>query len=204
VPTGFTPSVIVGTVEPMTALKRFRLRVIEVLEQRGLTQKSLKGDRTEGWIANIIAGRRNLRLDDAERIADALQMPLSELVRRPDDRTYELDNLESLLVETFRQFSVEEQKALLTVITVRHRQAPYATGRNVAASRVNSSRGATHGGASSTRMATHPDRVSQILAEAVEKILTENPGGQAPVSRASSPGASTDRRKTRRPTVKPA
>lgn len=194
-----------GQVAPMTALARFRLRVIEVLDARGLTQKSIRGTKTEGWIANIIAGRRNLRLDDAEAIADALQMPLSELVRRADDRTYELDNLESLLVETFRQFHPDEQKALLTIVTLRQRPAPYAAGKQVAPARATTtSRGAAYGGASSARVAADPERVSHILAKAVADIFQPEAGGQAATPRTASTGSAADRRKVRRSGAKPA
>lgn len=190
-----------GIVASLTARERFRLRVISLLEQRGLTQKALKGERSEGWISNIIAGRRNLKLDDAQQIADALQTPLAELLTRPDDQLYELDNLESLLIESFRQLAPDEQKALLTITTLRHRQAPYASGRPIATPRAAAyvpSRGAAHGGASSAhRTGTADDEIQHVIERAVKDIRAVESRQQAPITGAVSAPRPRDHRKVR-------
>lgn len=189
----------------MTATARFRLRVISLLEEKGWTQKSLKGDSSEGWISNVITGRRNLKLDDAEKIAARLQRPLAELLRRPDDHVYELDNLEARLVEAFRAMNETEQQAFITIATLRQRQPPNVLGGKVAVGRgLPISKGAAHGGASSTRVAADPARVSHILAKAVEDILKGATGGQAPASHAGGARGADDRRRIRRSTSKPA
>lgn len=105
----------------MTIVERFRLRVIALLEDRGLTQKSIRGTKTEGWVSNIITGRRGIRLIDVEEVANALNVPVAELMRRPEDRCYDLSSTEARLIEAFRRLSHVEQQALLTVATLRFR-----------------------------------------------------------------------------------
>jgi transcriptional regulator with XRE-family HTH domain len=106
----------------MTIVERFRLRVIGLLEDRGLTQKAIRGSKTEGWVSNIITGRRGIRLNDVEQIADALNVPVAELMRRPEDHVYDLSQTESRLIEAFRKLSHHEQQALLTMATLRFRR----------------------------------------------------------------------------------
>lgn len=105
----------------MTVVERFRLRVISLLEDRGLKQNMIRGSKTEGWVSNILTGRRGIRLNDVEEIASALNVPVAELVRRPDDRTYDLTATEARLIEAFRRLSQTEQHALLTLATLRFR-----------------------------------------------------------------------------------
>jgi transcriptional regulator with XRE-family HTH domain len=104
-----------------TAFERFRMRVLDLLEDRGINQKALRGEFTEGWISNKLQGRRKLYFSDVEQIADALNVPMSELVRHPEDRTYDLSATEARLIEAFRKLSQNEQQALLTLATSRFR-----------------------------------------------------------------------------------
>lgn len=106
----------------MNATKRFVLRVTELLAERKQTQKSLRGENSEAWISNIVKLRRALKLDDADDIATALDVPLSELVRRPEDVTYELDGTEARLLDAYRQLAPVEQQALITLATLRTRR----------------------------------------------------------------------------------
>lgn len=106
----------------MKAVERFVLRVTGLLADRKQTQKSLRGEYSEGWISNIVKLRRALKLDDAEDIAEALGVPLSELIRRPDDRTYELNGTEARLLDAFRRMSPTEQQSLITIATLRYRK----------------------------------------------------------------------------------
>lgn len=189
----------------MTARERFLLRVHSVREQRNLHQKDLKGSNSEQWISNKLRGLRDLSLNEAEEIADALQVPLAELLRRPDDLVYELDNLEGRLIDAFRQLNAAEQDALLTLSTLRLRPAPYATGRKVATLQATQAKGAAHGGASSpARVAANPERVSHILARAVQEIFNDESGRQAPTPSTPRTELPDDRRKTRRSITKPA
>lgn len=105
----------------MTPFERFRLRVLDLLEDRGLFQKDLKGPFSAGWISNKLKGSRGLYFRDVTQIAEALNVPVSELVRHPDDKTYDLSALEARLIEAFRKLSITEQQALLTMATLRHR-----------------------------------------------------------------------------------
>ena len=101
---------------------RFRVRVADLLEQRGLKQKALSADKSEGWISNIMTGRRGVRLQDLESIAGVLGVPPSELIRAPEDTMIELTATEGRIVEAFRRLSPTEQQALLTVATLRYRK----------------------------------------------------------------------------------
>jgi len=101
---------------------RFRVRVADLLEQRGLKQKSLVADKTEGWISNIMTGRRGVRLEDLDTIAGVLNVPPAELIRDPHNQTFELTPNEIRLVEAFRRLSPTEQQALLTLATLRYRK----------------------------------------------------------------------------------
>lgn len=138
-----------------TPTARFRFRVLAVIDERHLTQKSLKGqdwgESSEGWISNKLSGRRGINLDEADDIATRLHYPLSELVRRPGDRTYELDNLEARVIEAFRQLSRPEQNAFVTTITLRQRPAPYAGEKVAKALHRSAARTAAHGSPFATR-----------------------------------------------------
>lgn len=105
---------------------RFRVRVADLLEQRGLKQKALRADNSEGWISNIMTGRRGIRLEDLETIAGILNTPPAELIRDPANAILELTPLEVRLVEAFRVLSGHEQAALLTIATLRQRKARQA------------------------------------------------------------------------------
>jgi hypothetical protein len=104
------------------AVERFLLRVNGLLQDRRQTQKSLRGDKTEGWISNIMRERRALKLNDADELAETLGVPLAELVRRPDDRTYELTGTEARVIEAFRRLSPTEQQAAIALLTLRQRK----------------------------------------------------------------------------------
>jgi hypothetical protein len=151
----------------MTARDRFLLRVHGILEERDLNQKDLRGTNSEGWISNKLRGKRNLTLNEAEEIADALPVPLTELLRRPENAVYELDNLEARLLEAFRQLAKQEQDAFLTIITLRHRAAPYATGRKMAP-RTPLLGASAHGASLSTRRAA-----AASIAEDVRTLVTD-------------------------------
>lgn len=108
---------------------RFRVRVADLLEQRGLKQKALIGENTEGWISNIMTGRRGVRLEDLETIAGVLGIPPAELIRDPENSTLELTPTEVRLVQAFRALSGHEQHAVLTIATLRQRKARATGGR---------------------------------------------------------------------------
>jgi transcriptional regulator with XRE-family HTH domain len=113
---------------PMTLAQRFRLRVAEILEGKGLHQKDLAAEGKDSWVSNKLAGRRGITLQDVEQIAGALNVPPAELVRSPADRVYELRAVEAEIVEAFRKLSDGEQRALLTIATLRLR--PPTTKKN--------------------------------------------------------------------------
>lgn len=143
--------------------ERFRLRVIGLLEEKGLHQKDLRGSKTEGWVSNIITGRRGIKLDDVEGIAEALNVPVAELVRRGDDRVYDLSGTEARLIDAFRQLSFNEQTSLLTLATLRLRGSTVQSGSD-RLPKLASARGADHG------PNALPPAVVAYLAEAERKI----------------------------------
>ena len=63
--------------------KRFGLAVRRVRCERGISQEELgyRASLHRTYIGDIECGRRNATLLSAQRIADALQIPLSELIR---------------------------------------------------------------------------------------------------------------------------
>lgn len=177
----------------MTARERFLLRVHSVLDERDLNQKDLKGANSEGWISNKLRGQRDVKLNEAEQIADALQVPLAELLRKPEDSVYELDNVESRLVEAFRQLSKPEQDAFVLTVTLRHRPAPYPTGRKVAHRPSSLQPGGVHGSAASARGATAStaDEIRALTSE-FDRRLAEalgESGGQTSSARRPVPAA---------------
>ena len=151
----------------MTAASRFILRVQEYID-KGVRQKDLKGPNSEGWISNILKARRGLSLNDAEMIAEALKVPLAELLRRPDDAIYELDNLEGRLIEAYRALARPEQEALLTLATLRQRQGTAPASRRVPALQ-SPSRGTVDERRTSTPL---PQAVLAILAKSKQDIET--------------------------------
>lgn len=80
------------------------------------------GNTSKSWAGNMRALRREITLNDAAAIAERLEMPLSELVRRPDDVTYELTGLEARVIEAYRTLQPSEREALLTLATLRYRK----------------------------------------------------------------------------------
>lgn len=114
----------------MNILMRFRVRVADLLEQRGLKQKELRGDHTEGWISNIMTARRGVGLEDLESIANILNIPPAELIRDPMNTTLELTPNEIRLVQAFRALSGHEQNAVLTMATLRQRSGKAGRPRN--------------------------------------------------------------------------
>ncbi|HMJ82296.1 MAG TPA: hypothetical protein VK504_03975 [Vicinamibacterales bacterium] len=200
-------------VSTVNASKRFILRVTGLLSDRQQTQKSLRGDKTEGWISNIVKLRRALKLDDAETIADALETPLSELVRRPEDVTYELSGAEARLLDAYRQLAPAEQQSLLTLATLRtrrvgrpskhsatkrlHPHIEVALNTNTPTASASSSPGVTNDGSRS--LPPVPAAIQEILARADREIANyrasvDGAREQAPTARPSVAGGSRDRR----------
>jgi len=66
-----------------TITKAFGAAVRQVRCQQGLSQEELgfRAGLHRTYIGDIECGRRNATLPSAQRIADALQIPLSELIR---------------------------------------------------------------------------------------------------------------------------
>lgn len=199
----FAECYYLGTVARMTARERFLFRVHSTLEERNLNQKDLKGANSEGWISNKLRGQRDLKLNEAEQIADALQVPLAELLRKPEDSVYELDNLEARVVEAYRQLSKPEQDACVLLLTLRHRPAPYATGRKVAIhGGTKPYTGVPHGSSAvSARPAAAalPESVRILVAEFEQRIADAfgGTGGSAPVDRRAVAGPPKHRRSVR-------
>jgi len=183
----------------LPARDRFVLRVRAILDEKKLPQKAARGSNSEEWISTKLSGARNLQLNEAEEIADALQVPLAELLRKPEDSVYELDNMEARLIEAYRQLSKPEQDAFVLVMTLRHRPAPYASGRKVALRAGTSSQpgGAPRENALSARRAAAADAEDiRALIQAFDQRLAEalrQSGGQTPGARVEVPHPSKHR-----------
>jgi hypothetical protein len=199
--------------------ERFVLRVTGLLAERRQTQKSLRGDKSEGWISNIVKLRRALKLDDADEIANALEVPLSELVRRPEDVTYQLSGPEARLLDAYRQLAQAEQQSILTLATLRSRRvgrpvkkittastnrliSDAQSGLNSAVTSTSAAASLPQGASHASRVAAVPPEVQAILAEAEARIAAiyagrRLPGGQDPNNRAVVTGAARRRRSVR-------
>jgi transcriptional regulator with XRE-family HTH domain len=168
---------------PLTASARFRLRVLSILDDRDIAQKTLRGANSESWISNKLRGTRGLALNDAEEIAAALQVPIAELLRRPDDQLYELDNAEVRVVDAFRQLAAHEQDAVVTLLTLRQRPAAHASGRQIATERRHrqpTSPSRAYGSAPPARPSSLPPTVKRHAAKFVEDLpeLEPHPAGE--------------------------
>lgn len=186
---------------PRTTAERFIDRVRDVLDEKHIPQKELlREGQSQGWISNKLRGRRRMTLNEAAEIAEALNMPLTELLRKPEDRVYELDNLEVRVMDAFRQLSDEEQTATVTLLTLRQRQAPYATGRQLAmkARRTSSTRG-PRGRIASAGTAAGTDAVDDAISTFVDALSTQapHPGRETPAARPPRPVV-PERHRTRR------
>lgn len=104
------------------------MRVADLLEARGLTQKRLAElvGKPQPTISRLLSGHRGIRVNDLDAVAQVLLVPVAELLRAPDDPIYELNPREGDLIRRFRALSPAGQDALLTLLPQAAKGAPHA------------------------------------------------------------------------------
>lgn len=94
---------------------RKKMKQVQVADGVGLSSSH---------ISNFLKGKYELRLRHLDRLADALGVPPSELVRRTDEPLYELSDAEARLIGYYRQWTPDAQHALLSVLDFVHAKLP--------------------------------------------------------------------------------
>lgn len=101
------------------ATERVRLRLVDWVTarkhgaQRQLLdriQKQTNEIRKDSWLSGIVNGQKNLTLDDLDLIADAMDVPPGELVRKHDRNYWELTMEESKVVEWLRLMTSDSRR----------------------------------------------------------------------------------------------
>ncbi len=59
-------------------------------------------ERSATWVSDVVHGRQDLRLRDLDAVADAMDVPPGDLVRRSDRQYLEVTNSEARLLRYFR------------------------------------------------------------------------------------------------------
>lgn len=102
----------------MNAMDRLRRRIQELLDLRThtgkLRQKRLAEhlNKSEAWLSNILEGRRGLRLNDLDEVAEFFRVPPSELVRTYDTELEEVTPSERTLLRRLRRAKPEDRDAI--------------------------------------------------------------------------------------------
>ena len=114
-----------ATPEPAGLLTRLGSRVRSLRQRRGMTRKSLAMHScvSERYLAELEQGRGNISIALLGRVAKALQIELSHLLRAEENQSPE----QSLLEELIRGLSPEEHKAALRMLYERF--SPPARGK---------------------------------------------------------------------------
>lgn len=101
----------VGPVKHDDAAERVRLRIAAWTKDQGHGSKKALADAVTGlygvkrsptWATDIVKGRQDLRLQDLDAVADAMDVPPGDLVRRNDRQYLEVTNAEARLIRYFR------------------------------------------------------------------------------------------------------
>lgn len=106
----------------MDAMERLRRRLALLLDDRTPTgkirQKHLARHlgKSEAWLANILSGKRGLRLVDLDPIAEFFHVPPSELVRERDAELIEVTPSELALLRKARRATEKDREAIFTLI----------------------------------------------------------------------------------------
>ena len=100
--------------EPVDLLEHLGSRVRGLRALRGMTRKTLasQSNVSERYLAELEQGRGNISIRLLGRVADALEIELSQLLDARDNQTPE----QSLIIELARELSVEDQKAALQLL----------------------------------------------------------------------------------------
>lgn len=131
----------VSVKQAMNALQRVVQRIGDALDdptEQGKKRKQLEfakqANKSAGWISNILAERRGVRLKDLDAIAEVLGVPPGELVREFDDALVETTPLERRFLDRIRQLRPEDRRAYMTTLTVMAEASKTAQSRDLPSS----------------------------------------------------------------------
>lgn len=105
----------------MDAMERLRRRLALLLDERTPTgkirQKHLARhlNKSEAWLANVLNGKRGLRLVDLDKVAEFFHVPPSELVREQDAELIEVTPSELALLRKVRRSGPEFRDSVWTL-----------------------------------------------------------------------------------------
>jgi transcriptional regulator with XRE-family HTH domain len=105
----------------MNAMDRCRKRIALWLDERStagkIKQKTFARHmgKSEAWLANILSGKRGLRLIDLDAVAEFFRVPVSELVRDFDNDLLEVTPSERALLKKIRRVDPEYRETILRV-----------------------------------------------------------------------------------------
>lgn len=96
---------------------RVRQRIRRLLDDRGLKQKAFAAriGHSEQWASNLLRGDFTLTMDDLDKVADALKVPPSEIVRLHDD-PWELTPTEMRAIRALRMLPVAIRDHAVTTL----------------------------------------------------------------------------------------
>lgn len=93
------------------AAERVRARIVAWTKHSGRGSKKQLAEAVAGkygvtrsatWVTDVTHGRQDLRLRDLDAIADAMEMPPGDLVRRDDHQYLEVTDTEARLLRYYR------------------------------------------------------------------------------------------------------
>jgi transcriptional regulator with XRE-family HTH domain len=105
----------------MDAMERCRKRITLWLDERTPTGKIKQKTfarhmgKSEAWLANILSGKRGLRLLDLDAVAEFFRVPVSELVRDFDNELMEVTPSERALLKKIRRVDADCRETILRV-----------------------------------------------------------------------------------------
>ncbi|HHW36775.1 MAG TPA: helix-turn-helix domain-containing protein [Bacillales bacterium] len=94
-------------------------RIKNLRESKGLSKNQLAklAEISQSYISDLEAGKKNPTIDILDRIAKALETPLTSLISDPTSETLPSDLIQ--LLETAKKLSPEEREALTRYLQVR-------------------------------------------------------------------------------------
>lgn len=94
-----------------------RLRKLRREKKLTTTQLSKQSGVTQSTISEIENNNRSPQLDTLEKICQALEISMTELLYEAQNDSFSLTDEERLILKVFYQLNIEEREALKTLVT---------------------------------------------------------------------------------------
>ncbi|WP_195572469.1 helix-turn-helix domain-containing protein [Paenibacillus sp. 1001270B_150601_E10] len=94
-----------------------RLRKFRREKKLTTTQLSKQSGVTQSTISEIENNNRSPQLDTLEKICQALEISMTELLYEAQNNSFPLTDEERLILKVFYQLNIEEREALKTLVT---------------------------------------------------------------------------------------